>query len=152
MNLMFNGAVAFNKELAGTSPAWDLSAVTTMEGMFEGATKFNNDDKDTMKTWITSAVTNMASMFKGAADFNLDLTQAGGKWDTGEVTTMQNMFNGAAKFDKDLTSWKTKLGKVTNNVGMWTGATAMTSTFKPCTTPATSAGQVTWPACPVVGD
>merc|ERR1719389_277062 len=82
---MFKGAVAFNKELAGTSPAWDLSAVTTMEGMFEGATKFNNDDKDTMKTWITSAVTNMASMFKGAADFNLDLTQAGGKWDTADV-------------------------------------------------------------------
>merc|ERR1712193_263217 len=148
MKNMFKGAVAFNKELAGTSPAWDLSVVETMEGMFEGATKFNNDDKDTMKTWITSAVTNMASMFKGAAEFNLDLTQAGGKWDTGEVTTMQNMFNGAAKFDKDLTSWKTKLGKVTNNVDMWTGATAMTSTFKPCTTPATSAGQVTWPECP----
>merc|ERR1711904_722560 len=104
--------------------------------------------KDTMKTWITSAVTNMASMFKGAADFNLDLTQAGGKWDTGEVTTMQNMFNGAAKFDKDLTSWKTKLGKVTNNVGMWTGATAMTPAKKPCTTPATSATDLNWPACP----
>merc|ERR1712182_131057 len=118
MKNMFKGAVAFNKELAGTSPAWDLSAVETMEGMFEGAT-----------------------------DFNLDLTQAGGKWDTGEVTTMQNMFNGAAKFNKDLTSWNTKLGKVTNNVGMWTGATAMTSTFKPCTNPATSVGQVTWPAC-----
>merc|ERR1712193_248741 len=71
MKNMFKGAVAFNKELAGTSPAWDLSVVETMEGMFEGATKFNNDDKDTMKTWITSAVTNMASMFKGAAEFNL---------------------------------------------------------------------------------
>jgi len=64
------------------------------------------------------------------------------------VTTMQNMFNGAAKFDKDLTSWKTKLGKVTNNVDMWTGATDMASNKKPCTTPATTATNVNWPACP----
>merc|ERR1719515_333697 len=119
MKNMFKGAVAFNKELAGTSPAWDLSAVETME-----------------------------SMFKDAVEFNQALTQASPKWDTGAVTTMQNMFNGAAKFNKDLTSWKTKLGKVTNNVGMWTNSTAMTSTFKPCTPSATSAGQVTWPACP----
>merc|ERR1711904_570256 len=116
---MGNGAVVFNKELKPDTPKWDLSAVTTMEGMFEGATKFNNDAKDTMKDW-----------------------------DTSKAITMQSMFKGAAKFNKDLTSWKTKLGRVTNNVGMWTGATAMTSTFKPCTTSATSAGQVTWPACP----
>merc|ERR1719356_1425018 len=112
--------------------------------MFQGAKVFNQ----ALLTWDTTAVKNMKNMFKGAAEFNLALTQASPKWDTGAVTTMQNMFNGAAKFNKDLTSWKTKLGKVTNNVGMWTGATAMTSTFKPCTTSATSAGQVTWPACP----
>merc|ERR1719207_197812 len=116
--------------------------------MFQGAEKFNQD----LKTWDTKAVKKMNLMFKGAADFNLDLTQAGGKWDTGEVTTMQNMFNGAAKFDKDLTSWKTKLSKVTNNVDMWTGATAMTPAKKPCTTPATSATGLTWPACPVPGE
>merc|ERR1712224_619729 len=75
---------------------WDTSAVTSMEGMFEGAAKFNNADQDTIKNW-----------------------------DTKKVTTMQGMFNGAAKFNKDLTSWKDKLSKVANNVGMWTGATAM---------------------------
>merc|ERR1719159_1333105 len=112
--------------------------------MFQGAEKFNQE----LKTWDTKAVKNMKNMFKGAAEFNKELTQAGGKWDTGEVTTMQNMFNGAAKFDKDLTSWKTKLAKVTNNVDMWTGASAMTSGKKPCTTPATTATNVNWPACP----
>merc|ERR1719281_2390094 len=140
---MFSGAAAFNQPIPKNGDKWDTAKVTDMKGMFQAANLFNQD----LKTWDTTAVTNMASMFKDAADFNLDLTQAGGKWDTGEVTTMQNMFNGAAKFDKDLTSWKTKLGKVTNNVDMWTGASAMTSNKKPCTTPATSAGQVTWPAC-----
>merc|ERR1719156_185708 len=116
---MFKDAAEFNKELGpGTSPAWDLSAVTSMEGMFEGA-----------------------------AVFNLALTEATPKWDTGEVTTMENMFNGAAKFNKDLTSWKDKLSKVANNVGMWTGATAMEAANKPCTTPPTNQPGVIWPAC-----
>merc|ERR1712118_159078 len=98
--------------------------------------------------WDTAKVTDMRLMFASATAFNQELKT----WDTGEVTTMQNMFNGAAKFNKDLTSWKTKLGKVTNNVDMWTGATAMTPAKKPCTTPATSATGLTWPACPVDSD
>merc|ERR1711904_567029 len=137
MKNMFKDAAEFNKELGpGTSPAWDLSAVTSMEGMFEGAAKFNNADVDSMK-----------NMFKGAAVFNLALPEATPKWDTGEVTTMESMFNGAAKFNKDLTSWKDKLSKVANNVDMWTGATAMEAANKPCTTPATNQPGVIWPAC-----
>merc|ERR1712118_39531 len=106
-----------------------------------------NEVKDTIKTWVTSAVTNTKSMFNGAAVFNLALTEATPKCDTGEVTTMQDMFNGAAKFNKDLTSWKDKLSKVANNVGMWTGATAMEAANKPCTTPAANQPGVIWPLC-----
>merc|ERR1712118_505104 len=127
--------------------AWKTGLVTNMANMFMGAAAFNQPIPTDGDKWDTAKVTSMLHMFQGAEKFNQDLTQAGGKWDTGEVTTMQNMFNGAAKFDKDLTSWKTKLGKVTNNFDMWTGATAMTPAKKPCTTPATSVGQVTWPAC-----
>merc|ERR1719359_1933111 len=144
MEGMFQGAKVFNQALL----TWDTKKVKNMKNMFKGAVVFNKELKPDTPKWDLSAVETMEGMFKGAAAFNLDLTQAGGKWDTGEVTTMQNMFNGAAKFDKDLTSWNTKLGKVTNNVGMWTGANAMTPTKRPCTTPATSVGQVTWPECP----
>merc|ERR1712193_295288 len=105
-----------------------------MKNMFNGAAAFNKELLPATNKWDTSVVTSMESMFKGAAVFNLALTEATPKWDTGEVTTMQDMFNGAAKFNKDLTSWKDKLSKVANNVGMWTGATAMEAANKPCTT------------------
>merc|ERR1712118_641623 len=127
----------------GDGDKWDTAKVTSMLHMFQGSEKFNQE----LKTWDTKAVKNMKNMFKGAVAFNKELAGTSPAWDLSAVETMESMFNGAAKFDKDLTSWKTKLGKVTNNVGMWTGATAMTPAKKPCTTPATSAGQVTWPAC-----
>merc|ERR1712193_351895 len=134
---------AFNQELTPGTSKWVTIAVTSMEGMFQGAILFDQD----IKTWDTKAVTIMKNMFNGAAVFNLALTEATPKWDTGEVTTMQDMFNGAAKFNKDLTSWKDKLSKVANNVGMRTGATAMEAANKPCTTPATNQPGVIWPAC-----
>merc|ERR1711904_37872 len=107
-----------------------------MKNMFNGAVAFKRDIPTDGTKWKMTAVTDMASMFQGAAVFNLALTEATPKWDTGEVTTMQDMFNGAAKFNK-----------VANNVGMWTGATAMEAANKPCTTPATNQPGVIWPAC-----
>merc|ERR1711904_743242 len=118
-----------------------------MKNMFNGAVAFKRDIPTDGTKWKMTAVTDMASMFQGAAVFNLALTEATPKWDTGEVTTMQDMFNGAATFNKDLTSWKDKLSKVANNVGMWTGAPAMEAANKPCTTPATNQPGVIWPAC-----
>merc|ERR1719327_2012012 len=111
--------------------------------MFSGAAAFNQPIPKNGDKWDTAKVTDMKGMFQAANLFNQDLKT----WDTKAGKKMNLMFNGAAEFNKDLTSWNTKLGKVTNNVGMWTGATAMTPAKKPCTTPATSAGQVTWPAC-----
>ena len=61
---------------------------------------------------------------------------------------MANMFNGAATFDKDLRSWKNSLGKVNDNIDMWTCATAMIAGKKPYTNPYISSLCLKWPACP----
>ena len=66
---MFNGALAFNKNIG----SWDTAAVSTMAAMFWGASSFNQD----IGSWNTSSVSDrfgMASMFRDAIAFNQDIS------------------------------------------------------------------------------
>merc|ERR1711869_148663 len=101
--------------------------MTKTTNMFNGAVAFNQPIPTSSSKWVMTKVTDMEGMFQGAILFDQDIKT----WDTKAVTNMKNMFNGAAAFNKELTSWKDKLSKVANNIGMWTGATAMEAANKP---------------------
>jgi len=63
------------------------------------------------------------------------------------VTNMRELFSGARKFNQDLSSWDVMA--VTDNMGMWDGATAMTDeAHKPCTATGVGAdGKTPWRKC-----
>ena len=110
MRAMFYGATAFNQPLN----EWNTSNVIDMRWMFQGATAFNQP----LNEWNTARVVNMISMFEGATTFNQPLNP----WNTSKVTDMRSMFKGAAAFNQPLTNWDT--AKVTNMNSMFKGASA----------------------------
>jgi surface protein len=91
MQLMFNGATAFNQDISG----WDVSAVTNMGDMFNGATAFNQD----ISGWDVRAVTNMISMFSGATAFTQNITG----WNTAALDA-QHLY-GAVSMFRGATAW-----------------------------------------------
>merc|ERR1719217_1195701 len=81
MATMFNGAAAFNRDIA----AWNVGKVTTMTGMFTGATVFDRG----LNAWDVAKVTDISDMFKDAPAFNQPLNS----WNTAKVTTMAGTFS-----------------------------------------------------------
>ncbi len=92
MSLMFNGATAFNGDIAD----WKTQNVTNMTQMFLGAESFNAD----IGEWKTGLVTDMWKMFKDATNFNRNL----GGWDISSVTNMEFMLDGTAMSEENYSS------------------------------------------------
>jgi surface protein len=96
MNLMFNGARAFNQQLVN----WDTSNCTTMSSMFASTNVFNNGGGTRPLIFDTSKCTSFASMFLSAPVFNQQLiSQVNNYWNTSSCLTMQSMFSGASVFN-----------------------------------------------------
>ncbi len=135
MNRMFQGASAFNHDIAG----WDVSSVNNMESMFIYASSFNQN----IGGWDVSSVTDMGQMFTGASSFNQNIgnwdvssvtnmsymfcdatsfNQYIGGWDVSSVTNMEIMFNRATSFNQDIGSWN--VSSVTNMGYMFRDASA----------------------------
>uniref|UniRef100_UPI0012EBA3A6 BspA family leucine-rich repeat surface protein n=1 Tax=Psychromonas hadalis TaxID=211669 RepID=UPI0012EBA3A6 len=101
MSYIFYGASVFNADIS----AWDVSAVTTIEGAFADASTFNQD----IGRWDVSSVTNMEGAFYGATAFN----QSIGTWNISAVTNMDDMFAGVTlsteNYDALLNAWSLQL-------------------------------------------
>jgi len=132
---VFERANSFNQPLNN----WDVSKVTDMHHMFSNALAFNQ----TLSLWDVSAVTNMFGMFLNAKAFNSPLNW-GNRLSGGP--SMSSMFQGALLFNQDLrSSWN--ISAITTNQNMRLDASVMSDSNKPCTTPATNAHPLFWPAC-----
>jgi surface protein len=137
---VFERAYSFNQPLNN----WDVSKVTDMHYMFSHTRAFNQ----TLSLWDVSAVTNMFGMFAHAKAFNSPLFNSPLNWGNrlSGGPSLAQMFQGALLFNQDLrSSWN--ISAITDNQNMWDGASVMSDSNKPCTTNATNAHPLYWPAC-----
>jgi surface protein len=107
IQVMFNGAIAFNQNIS----SWDVSKVTTMDGTFSGATLFNNGDtvgasNKPLTSWYAPKCVDFSSMFRNAVSFNQNISNL---VDTSTLTdpsgcSLDLMFNSASLFNNGETN------------------------------------------------